>query len=179
MCWNRSLRFWDSDAVERKTGQEARTRRCTAILKGHGRDGRCRQILVSRRHEQHRRTYTSSSDSPPTMSTLVKRKAIAQDTVARSPAIVAETPGASEESTFVAEQLAPLYPESPRHGATAVRIVNSDSFTAARKMAGASGAQDSIAVLNLASDMLPGGGWYDTLCRTQVRGRTALHVCDL
>jgi hypothetical protein len=102
-----------------------------------------------------------------------------QDTVARSPAIVAETPGASEESTFVAEQLAPLYPESPRHGATAVRIVNSDSFTAARKMAGASGAQDSIAVLNLASDMLPGGGWYDTLCRTQVRGRTALHVCDL
>jgi hypothetical protein len=114
------------------------------------------------------------------MSTLVKRKAVAQDTVARSPAIVAETPGASEESTFVAEQLAPLYPESPRHGATAVRIVNSDSFTVARKMAGAEpGAQDRIAVLNLASDMLPGGGWYDTLCRTQVRGRTALHVCDL
>jgi hypothetical protein len=114
------------------------------------------------------------------MSTLVKRKAVAQDTVARSPAIVAETSGASEESTFVAEQLPPLYSESPGHGATAVRIVNSDSFTVARKMAGAEpGAQDRIAVLNLASDMLPGGGWYDTLCRTQVRGRTALHVCDL
>jgi hypothetical protein len=115
------------------------------------------------------------------MSTLVKRKAVAQDTVARSPAIVAETPGASEESTFVAEQLPPLDAgASPGHGATAVRIVNSDSFTVGRKMAGADpGAQDRIAVLNLASDMLPGGGWYDTLCRTQVRGRTALHVCAL
>jgi hypothetical protein len=101
--------------------------------------------------------------------TLGQRKIIAHDTVTQSPSVVAETPGASEASTFVAAQLPPMDASAnPWYGETAMRIVNSDSFTVARAMARSTpDATDKIAVLNLASDMLPGGGWIETLCRTQ------------
>jgi hypothetical protein len=104
------------------------------------------------------------------MSTVAKRKQIAEDTLARVASIVDSTPGASSEGIFIDSQLPELNQAlNPGYGETDVLIVNSDSYTAARKIARSVGedAQGKIAVLNLASDAFPGGGWKVSLSRTQ------------
>lgn len=102
-----------------------------------------------------------------------ERRRIAQDTVARTPSIIASTPGASAESTFYKDADCPALDRSsspqPLHGPSQVAVINSDSFTAARAIIRRDPtATGKVAVLNLASDECPGGGWIKTLSRTQV-----------
>ncbi|THV06383.1 hypothetical protein K435DRAFT_773334 [Dendrothele bispora CBS 962.96] len=104
-----------------------------------------------------------------------ERAKIAKDTINRSPKITEEhsTQGATLDSTFISEQLPPLDPTkcpNPDHVPVQVEILDSDSFTAARNImkddAEALG-KGKMAVLNLASDSEPGGGWAFTLSKTQ------------
>ncbi|KAF7336239.1 hypothetical protein MVEN_02171800 [Mycena venus] len=100
------------------------------------------------------------------------RKLIAKNTVGRSPAIVEEhkVQGASADSIFIPNQLPaldPLDPTSERPPST-VKVINSDALTAARNiLTGDPAAAGRVAVLNLASDRLPAGGWLRSLGTTQ------------
>lgn len=115
------------------------------------------------------------------MSSWITRKKISEDTLARIPAILHEVREGSSDSWFISEQLSPLPQDKcPTHPPTTVRVINSDSFTAARDIireAAAKGetARKKTAVLNLASDLEPAGGWAQTLSRTQV-GRESYFV---
>lgn len=106
--------------------------------------------------------------------TYAERKAIGQDTMARSESITQSVPGASLESTFFheqipAESLPPLDPESAARPPVKIKVVNGDSFATARDiMKRSPEAQGKTTVLNLASDAEPGGGWAETFYRTQV-----------
>lgn len=101
------------------------------------------------------------------------RQRIAQNTLHQTKSIIEEhaNEGATEDSLFYAEQL-PTLPALPETEAKhLVEVVNGDSFTAARKLMDEhSDSKGSIAVLNLASDEIPGGGWLVSLTKTQVRG---------
>ena len=103
---------------------------------------------------------------------IQKRRAVAEDTISRSKAIIHHhaTQGASHDSVFFdLDQLPRLDTSSnPNLPAPEIRIVNSDSFTAARKDVDLD-ARGKTAVLNMASDERPAGGWLDSLSRTQVR----------
>lgn len=79
------------------------------------------------------------------------------------------TPGGSTESTFMPAQLPALSPAASPHLARQqprVRVLDSDAFAAAPSLLAADPAA-RVAVLNLASDAHPGGGWRHTLGRTQ------------
>jgi len=94
---------------------------------------------------------------------------VAEDTISRTPEIIAATPGASADSTFHARQLPPLNKDAcPSFPPFTVRIEGLDSFTTARKLIQLDPTiRGKVAVLNLASDMYRAGGWRDTLCKTQ------------
>ncbi|KAF7377836.1 hypothetical protein MSAN_00207100 [Mycena sanguinolenta] len=101
-----------------------------------------------------------------------QRRLIAKDTIHRSPAIVAEhkEQGASADSIFIQNQLPALDPKSPSPGyvPSAIEVINSDSFAAARQiLANDPGAAGRTAVLNLASDILPAGPWLEVMTTTQ------------
>lgn len=102
---------------------------------------------------------------------LAQRQKIAKDTIARSQSIIQEhaTSGATADSTFIADQLPELDSSAcPKFPASQVKIINADSFTTAREiMQHEPGAK--VAVLNLASDEQPGGGWEYSLAKTQVK----------
>ncbi|KAG7097574.1 hypothetical protein E1B28_004911 [Marasmius oreades] len=103
---------------------------------------------------------------------LAKRYEISQDTISRSEAITAQycNQGATLDSTFIDSQLPALDPAScPNHPPSPVEVVNSDSFTAARNIIKRfpEAINGKTAVLNLASDQLPGGRWDRTLSKTQ------------
>lgn len=103
------------------------------------------------------------------MSTLARRQAISLDTIARTPDITAAHAhsGATLESQFIPSQLPPLDPH-PNANGFPISVINSDSFTAARAIIKRNPeARGKVAVLNLASDQHPGGGWDQTLCKTQ------------
>lgn len=106
-------------------------------------------------------------------STFAGRKRIADDTLARAKSIVKEhaADGASLSSTFIDDQLEPLAPidePSGKFPLSKVEVVNSDAFTLARKIIAEDiEAKGKTAVLNLASDEAPGGGWLYSLSRTQ------------
>jgi uncharacterized protein (TIGR02452 family) len=103
------------------------------------------------------------------------RERVAKNTIDRSPAIVAEhkAQGASSDSVFIANQLPELQAldsrhPNPGHAASAVEIRNSDSFTAAKEILTADPTATShLAVLNLASDILPAGPWLQLMTTTQ------------
>ncbi|KZT25155.1 hypothetical protein NEOLEDRAFT_368415 [Neolentinus lepideus HHB14362 ss-1] len=106
----------------------------------------------------------------PMAPSLSRRKAIAEDTLARTPEIVAATPGASLDSTFIASQLPPLEPsECPSFPSSKISVINSDSYKAARGIIREEGtaANGKVAVLNLASDEVRAGGWLYTFWTTQ------------
>lgn len=108
-------------------------------------------------------------------STFAGRVKIAQDTIDRTPEVIAATAGASDRSDFIKEQLPPLDPSHcPNPGpSTTVRIVGTDSFTAARDIIRKDPtAHGKTAVLNLASDEVRAGGWLYSYSRTQVCGIT-------
>ncbi|KAF7298773.1 hypothetical protein MIND_00824900 [Mycena indigotica] len=97
------------------------------------------------------------------------RRRLARDTIDRSPSIVADHKhqGASADSTFINSQLPPLDPLPDNlKSAHPVEIVNSDAFTLSRKLL-ADDPKGKVAVLNLASDILPAGPWLQLLTTTQ------------
>lgn len=103
---------------------------------------------------------------------LTQRRAIAQDTISHSKAIVQAhaAEGATLDSSFLTlDQLPPMDASaSPKFPPSEITTVNSDSFAAARDiMQEASEANGRTAVLNLASDEAPGGGWVVSLSKTQ------------
>lgn len=107
--------------------------------------------------------------SPPD---LAQRQAIAKDTILRSEAIVRDhaAEGATLDSSFLTLDDLPQMDTSasPNFPPCDVTVVNSDSFTAARDiMREAPEAFGKTAVLNLASDEEPGGGWVISLWKTQ------------
>lgn len=101
--------------------------------------------------------------------TWVERKAIADDTLSRVDAVIESCPSGSLDSTFIADQLPALDKDrSPNHPPTLIKVINSDSFTAARDIVKQfPEAKSKTAVLNLASDEIRAGGWIETLSRTQ------------
>ncbi|TFY68276.1 hypothetical protein EVG20_g3616 [Dentipellis fragilis] len=101
-------------------------------------------------------------------STPEERKHIAEDTIARTPSIVEATPGASDKSWFVPEQLPPLDPSKcPNFPPTPVEVVGTDTFTTARNLMREYPLDGEVAVLNLASDERRAGGWIGWYTRTQ------------
>ncbi|KDQ51091.1 hypothetical protein JAAARDRAFT_185601 [Jaapia argillacea MUCL 33604] len=103
------------------------------------------------------------------LSLRADRQVVSKDTIARTPSIVSSTPGASLDSQFIDSQLPPLDSSAcPNHPPSTIRVINSDSFTAARAILREHPeAKGKVAVLNLASDEERGGGWAYTLCKTQ------------
>ncbi|KAG6863324.1 hypothetical protein C0991_006726 [Blastosporella zonata] len=78
--------------------------------------------------------------------------------------------GATRDSAFLSlDRLAPLDTSScPEFPEPEITVVDSDSFTAARDlMRQGTDTFGKTAVLNLASDEFPGGGWVATLTKTQ------------
>ncbi|KAJ7080730.1 hypothetical protein B0H15DRAFT_743299, partial [Mycena belliarum] len=109
--------------------------------------------------------------------TVEERKRIARDTIYRTAEMISQfrKGGASAESTFFSNQLPPL--ESLGDGASGltqpeveINVINSDSYISARTiLAETSQANGKTAVLNLASDEEPAGGWIHSFTRTQAR----------
>ncbi|KAJ7483340.1 hypothetical protein FB451DRAFT_1350544 [Mycena latifolia] len=105
------------------------------------------------------------------MASTGDRERIARDTIHRTPQIIADCidQGASSESTFFQDQLPALDPLA-KNTPELLTVINSDSFTAARNIiAENADAQGKMAVLNLASDEEPAGGWINSFTRTQRR----------
>lgn len=103
---------------------------------------------------------------------LATRRKICEDTINRSEAITADTPHASLSSTVIDlttySELSPLDPLFPDLSLNTIEVLDSDTFACARAIATSSpDLRGKIAVLNLASDEEPGGGWRYTLSSTQ------------
>ncbi|KXN86704.1 hypothetical protein AN958_09695 [Leucoagaricus sp. SymC.cos] len=116
----------------------------------------------------HRSTQAQLPNSP--ASSRKGRQLIAQETLDQSKAVIKEcvADGATEDSAFYSEQLPPLPPLDKPGVKRPVLVVNSDSFTAARKLFDEhADAKGSVSVLNLASDERIAGGWLHSLSRTQ------------
>ena len=103
-------------------------------------------------------------------STSEGRREIALDTLRRTQDVISSTPGASDRSFFINDQLPSLDPtKCPRLQSTKVHVVGTDSYTAAREIIhGFPEAIGKTAVLNLASDEKRAGGWMESFTRTQV-----------
>ncbi|KAJ6501053.1 hypothetical protein C8R47DRAFT_1255451 [Mycena vitilis] len=102
-----------------------------------------------------------------------RRRRLANDTIRKSPKIVDELNArpskdhtASKDSTFHGKQLAALNPPNRAQPPASVKIINSDAFTVARNIMREDPAA-KIAVLNLASDILPAGPWLQQMTTTQ------------
>ncbi|TEB25796.1 hypothetical protein FA13DRAFT_1668450 [Coprinellus micaceus] len=100
------------------------------------------------------------------------RRAIAEDTLARTPAIIVEhaAEGATADSTFHRDQLEALDPsKSPKHPPSKVEVYNSDAYILARQIMNEDleGTKGKTTVLNLASDLLPAGPWLEVMTATQ------------
>ncbi|KAJ7772960.1 hypothetical protein DFH07DRAFT_866126 [Mycena maculata] len=106
----------------------------------------------------------------------LRRESLAYDTINRSPNIVDEYNAnatkehtASKGSTFHKEQLPTLDQvacPNREHIPTAVEVINSDAFSVARNIMASDPAR-KVAVLNLASDLLPAGPWLQDMTTTQ------------
>ncbi|CAD0107035.1 unnamed protein product [Aureobasidium uvarum] len=106
------------------------------------------------------------------MPDIATRRKICEDTIKRSEQIAASTPKASLSSTFITSttypELSPLDPSFPDLELERIEVIDSDSFLCARNILSRnSDLRDKLAVLNLASDEEPGGGWRYSLSMTQ------------
>ncbi|CAD0082693.1 unnamed protein product [Aureobasidium vineae] len=106
------------------------------------------------------------------MPDIATRRKICEDTIKRSEHIAEATPGASLSSTFITSstypELSPLDPGFPDLQLKPIEVIDSDSFLCARTILSTTPAlRNKIAVLNLASDEEPGGGWRYSLSMTQ------------
>jgi hypothetical protein len=108
----------------------------------------------------------------PSTRTFAERKAIAEDTVDRMKDVIKQhaREGATASSTFIRDQLDPLDPsKSPNAPTPVIEVINCDAFTLARRLISEiPEAKGKTAVLNLASDAHPAGGWIISLSKTQV-----------
>lgn len=102
---------------------------------------------------------------------IATRRNICEVTISESPTIASKTTGGSLESSFISSQLPELSKSSsafPQLKLKPVKVIDSDTFAAARSLLASDPAQNGrVAVLNLASDEEPGGGWRYTLSTTQ------------
>ncbi|RXW24393.1 hypothetical protein EST38_g1493 [Candolleomyces aberdarensis] len=118
-------------------------------------------------------TVTPQASDTPRSATasLSQRKAIAEDTIARMKGVIKQhaREGATSSSTFIRDQLEPLDPsKSPNAPSSLIEVINSDAFTIARRLISeVPEAKGNTAVLNLASDEHPAGGWLFSLSKTQ------------
>jgi uncharacterized protein (TIGR02452 family) len=95
------------------------------------------------------------------------RRKVCEDTIARSHAISVSTPGGSLTNKWVMQQLDPLSTKDanfPNLTLQPIQVQNSDAFALARTLTATTG---KTGVLNLASSEEPGGGWRQTLSKTQ------------
>jgi uncharacterized protein (TIGR02452 family) len=103
---------------------------------------------------------------------LATRRKICEDTIKRFEHITTTTPNASLSSTLIDittyPELSPLDPSFPDLTLSTIKVIDSDTFACARSLLSASpDLRGKLAVLNLASDEEPGGGWRYTLSLTQ------------
>ncbi|KAH8703277.1 hypothetical protein BGW36DRAFT_84782 [Talaromyces proteolyticus] len=84
------------------------------------------------------------------------RQRIAKETQKLTPGIIRSTKGATADAEFYPELL-PALQENKKPRDTRVYVDYGDSFTVAQRLLAAR--RTNIAVLNMASDQLPGGGW--------------------
>lgn len=100
----------------------------------------------------------------PTQSEL---RQIVDENAARSGQIVKDTPGATNSSTFLRNQLpvlsrdSPLFPNNPT---SKIRVVSSDSFVMARNLIqeyGVEVTRGKVAVLSLANSNKAGGAYLE------------------
>ncbi|KAI5853539.1 hypothetical protein BZA05DRAFT_32347 [Tricharina praecox] len=101
--------------------------------------------------------------------TPTARAAIASAVLSETPDIIStfSSAGATADSSFHLT-LAPLpAADSPSLPAALTRVVNLDTYSAARAMIRDGAVPSETAVLNLASDLEPAGGWKRTLLETQ------------
>ena len=98
-------------------------------------------------------------------------KIVAEDTISRTPEIIATTPGASADSTFHDHQLPPLNKDDcPDFPPFIVRIKRLDAFATARGYIQRDPTvRGKVAVLNLAGDEYRAGGWRESLRKVQAR----------
>lgn len=111
--------------------------------------------------------------SPPShrTDTADELRIVAEDTISRTPNIIATTQGASAHSIFHSKQLPPLDKgDCPNLPQFAVRVIRLDALTTARnsiqKDPTISG---KVALLNLAGSQCRAGGWRSAPRRAQVR----------
>ena len=102
---------------------------------------------------------------------IASRRKICRDTVSRSSIIAGEVLNGTLESNFILSQLPELLRSStnfPQLQLRPISIIDSDAFAAARSLLSSNHAKcNKVAVLNLASDEEPGGGWLYSLSVTQ------------
>ena len=102
---------------------------------------------------------------------IASRRKICRDTVSRSPTIADETLNGTLESSFIPSQLPELLRSSsnfPQLQLRPINIIDSDAFAAAGSLISSDHTKcGKVAVLNLANDEEPGGGWLYTLSTTQ------------
>lgn len=104
---------------------------------------------------------------------LASRRKVVEDVIAQSPTIASSTPGGSLDSEFISlSDLPPLSSSLPHfpnvQRQSPIAILNSDTLSAARSLLTSSPRlHGKVAVLNLANDQEPGGGWRYTLSTTQ------------
>ncbi|KAF1346561.1 hypothetical protein BDV97DRAFT_371147 [Delphinella strobiligena] len=102
---------------------------------------------------------------------IATRRKICEATISESPTIASEARGGSLESSFVSSQLPELsksFHAFPKLQLKPIKVIDSDTFAAARSLLASDPVQHGrVAVLNLASDEEPGGGWRYTLSVTQ------------
>jgi len=122
---------------------------------------------------QHSFYVSLTKKFDPIMVDLATRRKICEDTIARSPQITLATAGATLDSTFVSiasyAKLSTSDSKFPNLSLKSpIAILDSDTFVAARNILASNPAsRGKIAVLNLASDVEPAGGWRYTLSATQ------------
>lgn len=103
--------------------------------------------------------------------TMRARMRVAADTTAETGAMTAAyaSRGATLATEFLTLSSLPALTEaeSPGFTGTVCQVVSADSFEAMRQMRTAGAQEATIGVLNLASDLYPGGGWDTVLSETQ------------
>lgn len=105
-----------------------------------------------------------------TMLDLATRRKICEETIACAERITRETPGATLEGQFIPCQLPHLSTigQCPKLKRRPILVLDSDSFGTARSLLDSTPSQKGkLAVLNLASNEYPAGGWRWTLSSTQ------------
>jgi hypothetical protein len=126
------------------------------------------------------RPFTVGQHSKKMVPSIHRRQKLVNDTLERSASIIEKTPTATADSTFVAEQIPALSHDSsnfPNNPTSKIRVMNIDSFTAVRGLAsefGMEATRGKLAVLNMANDQTPGGGWR-SFATAQVRFAPSFH----